>query len=84
MTDANYRGTLSAYAKWAKISLNAAIKRNKRGRIKFCDDFPHLVDFLATERLQRSRGRPQTRPRIYIKIHDKKRTTQSKNVTQNT
>ena len=39
MSDPNYRGTLSAYAKWAGITLNAAIKRNKRGRIKFCYDF---------------------------------------------
>ncbi len=71
MSEREFRGSLSAYAAWAGISLNCAIKRNKRGRIAFCRDFPHLVDFLATERMQRGRGRPQTRPRIYVRIKDK-------------
>ena len=71
MSDPNYRGTLSAYAKWAGITLNCAKARNRRGRIVFCDDFPYLVDFLATQRIQRGRGRPQTRPRIYIFVQKK-------------
>lgn len=71
MSEKEYRGSLSAYAKWAGVSIQCAVMRNKRGKIAFCRDFPHLVDFLATERLQHGRGRPQTRPRIYIRIKDK-------------
>lgn len=55
------RGTLSAYAKWAGISLNAAIKRNRRGRIVFCAEYPHLVDFVRSNADARAPGRPKPR-----------------------
>lgn len=59
--ESELRGTLSAYAKWAGISLNTAIQRNKRGQIVFCDKYPHLVDFLRSNAAARNAGRPQKR-----------------------
>lgn len=53
------RGTLSAYAKWAGISLNAAIQRNRRGQIVFCEKYPHLVDFVRSNAAARTVGRPK-------------------------
>ena len=48
MTEPQLRGTLSAYAKWAGISIQTACMRNRRGKIVMCDDFPHLVDFVRS------------------------------------
>lgn len=48
MTEPELRGTLSAYARWAGISIQAACMRNKRGKIVMCDDYPYLVDFVRT------------------------------------
>jgi len=53
------RGTLSAYARWAGISLDLAKKRNKRGQIVFCEKYPHLVDFVRTNAAVRRVGRPR-------------------------
>lgn len=55
------RGTLSAYAKWAGISLDAAKKRNKRGRLVFCEKYPHLIDFIRSNSVARAPGRPAKR-----------------------
>ena len=55
------RGTLSAYARWAGISLDAAKKRNKRGQIVFCDKYPHMVDFVRSYAAVRALGRPVKR-----------------------
>ncbi len=52
------RGTLSAYARWAGISLNVAIQRNRRGQIVFCEKYPHLVDFVRSNAAVRKVGRP--------------------------
>lgn len=54
------RGTLSAYARWAQISLDAAKKRNQRGHIVFCKKYPHLVDFVASNKAAQHPGRPRT------------------------
>ncbi len=53
------RGSLSAYAKKKKISLNTAIKRKSRGSIVFCADYPQLVDFVRSDAATRPRGRPK-------------------------
>lgn len=55
------RGTLSAYAKWAGISLDLAKKRNRRGQIVFCEKYPHLIDFVRTNAMARRAGRPEKR-----------------------
>lgn len=55
------RGTLSAYANWAGISLDTAKKRNRRGKIVFCKKYPHLVDFVRSNAAVRRQGRPEKR-----------------------
>ena len=59
MTEPALRGTLSAYAKWAHISIQAACMRNKRGQIVMCDDFPHLVDFMRSNMAVNHVGAPR-------------------------
>lgn len=68
------RGTLSAYAKWAGISIQTASMRNRRGQIVMCDDVPWLVDFVRSEAAVRTAGRPK-RPRNMRKIHINARVT---------
>lgn len=64
------RGTLSAYARWAGISLDAAKKRNKRGQIVFCDKYPHMVDFVRSNAAVRALGRPiKSNAEKTIQIH---------------
>ena len=53
------RGSLSDYAKWRKITLAAAVNKNKRGQIVMCKQYPTLVDFLGTELIARGPGRPR-------------------------
>ena len=61
------RGTLSAYARWAGISLDAAKKRNKRGQIVFCDKYPHMVDFVRSNAAVRALGRNT----FYVPVDDR-------------
>ena len=68
------RGTLSAYAKWAGISIQTACMRNRRGQIVMCDDLPWLVDFVRSNAAVGSVGRPK-RPRNMRKIHINARVT---------
>lgn len=68
MSSPEFRGTLSAYAKFAKISIQTACMRNKRGQIVMCDDYPHLVDFIKSNAVVRNVGAPR-KPRNSKKIH---------------
>ena len=68
------RGTLSAYAKWAGISIQTACMRNRRGQIVMCDDLPWLVDFVRSNAAVGAVGRPK-RPRNMRKIHINARVT---------
>ena len=68
MSDPEMRGTLSAYARWAGISIQAACMRNKRGQIVMCDDLPWLVDFVRSNAMAQNSGRPK-KPRNDRKIH---------------
>ena len=68
------RGTLSAYAKWAGISIQTACMRNRRGQIVMCEDLPWLVDFVRSNECARSVGRPK-KPRNMRKIHINARVT---------
>ena len=68
MSDPELRGTLSAYARWAGISIQAASMRNKRGQIVMCDDLPWLVDFARSNAAVQEAGRPK-KPRNARKIH---------------
>lgn len=66
MSDPELRGTLSAYARWAGISIQAACMRNKRGKIVMCDDYPYLVDFVRTN-IANEPGAPK-KPRMAKKF----------------
>ena len=68
MTEPELRGTLSAYAKWAGISIQTACMRNKRGKIVMCDDYPYLVDFVRSNMAVGRVGAPR-KPRNKKKIH---------------
>lgn len=61
MTEPELRGTLSAYAKWAGISIQTACMRNKRGKIVMCDDYPYLVDFVRSNMAVGRVGAPRKR-----------------------
>lgn len=62
------RGSLSAYAKWAGITLNAAKQRNRRGKVVMDEKFPWMVDFVRSNAAVGGRGRPVKR-RNSKKIH---------------
>ena len=66
MTEPALRGTLSAYAKWAHISIQTACMRNRRGKIVMCDDYPHLVDFMRSN-MAVQQGAPR-KPRMRKKF----------------
>lgn len=67
MSDPALRGTLSAYARWAGISIQAACMRNRRGKIVMCDDYPYLVDFVRSNMAVGRVGAPR-KPRSQKKF----------------